>query len=84
MEPIAKHFRWCDGSPRYDEAGYATAPPSMRGDSIPERALQRKLRQSGKYLPPDMVGELTQQEAERAAKHLPAHAGHVPPEVGYC
>lgn len=76
-EPIAQHFRWCDGSPRYDANGFATAPPAMRGDSTPERVLSQRLRAAGKYLPPDLVGELTQIVAKNAR-------GHVPPELGYC
>jgi hypothetical protein len=76
-EPIAHHFRWCDGSQRYDQEGYATAPPRMRGQSGLEQILQRTLEHAGKYLPPDMVGELTQ----IVVKGGPAH---VPPELGYC
>jgi hypothetical protein len=75
-EPIAQHFRWCDGSPRYDQEGYATSPPGMRGDTVPEQALRKRLKQGGKYLPPDMVGELTQVVAKGT--------GYVPPERGYC
>lgn len=57
-KPIAEQFRWLDGSPRYDDEGYATAPPGMRGDTAPEKTLRARLREMGKYLPPDEVEEL--------------------------
>jgi addiction module HigA family antidote len=57
-EPIAKDFRWLDGSARYDADGYAAAPPGMRGDTVPERTLRKRLKEKGKYLPPDHVEEL--------------------------
>lgn len=54
-KPIAEQFRWLDGSARYDDEGYATAPPGMRGDTAPEKTLRARLREMGKYLPPDEV-----------------------------
>lgn len=57
-EPIAKDFRWLDGSARYDDDGYATAPPGMRADVTPAKQFRATLKEKGKYLPPDEVDDL--------------------------